>query len=145
MHSTKAEQKNPMAAYFAFEQAAPDGETKFFIFKLVEPSKIDEARAILQGTHPEKRSVQGTIVKARAPYNPEWSFHLAPMSIGFFEIQTEVCDANATYVEQHLDEVGGSTLPGNFWCPWSSRLAREVTDRIDPNTERPVLPFGSTR
>jgi hypothetical protein len=39
----------------------------------------------------------------------------------------EVCDANMMYVEDHLDEAGGAFLPGNHWCPWDSRVTREVT------------------
>jgi hypothetical protein len=124
-----------MVAYFAFEQESPKRELKRFVFKLTNPTKIDAARGILNAGR--RRSVEGVIVKERAPYNPEWSFHLDPASIGFFEVQIEVCDANVTYVEEHLDEVGGSTLPRNFWCPWSSRLVAEVTDQIDPITEKP--------
>jgi hypothetical protein len=30
------------------------------------------------------------------------------------------------YVEDHLSEAGGSFLPGNRWCPWSSVLTKEV-------------------
>ncbi|WP_433227073.1 hypothetical protein [Microtetraspora malaysiensis] len=37
-----------------------------------------------------------------------------------------VCDATIPYVEDHLDEAGGAFLPGLVWCPWSSRLVREV-------------------
>jgi hypothetical protein len=38
----------------------------------------------------------------------------------------EVCDAATTYVEEHLDEVGGAFLPGRRWCPWSSRVLEEI-------------------
>ncbi|WP_420845269.1 BP74-related protein [Nocardia arizonensis] len=31
-----------------------------------------------------------------------------------------------TYTEDHLDEACGAFLPGCFWCPWSSRLTREI-------------------
>ncbi len=127
-----------MAAYFAFEQKSPKGELKHFVFKLVDETRISEARAILLQSHPTKNHVQGKIVISRAPYNPEWSFHLDPATIGFFEMQIEVCDANVTYVEEHLDKIGGATLPHNFWCPWSSRLSAEVTSSIDPDTERPI-------
>jgi hypothetical protein len=36
--------------------------------------------------------------------------HLDPSSIDFFRMQIEACDANLTYVEQYLDEVGGAEL-----------------------------------
>jgi hypothetical protein len=122
-------------AFFLFEQSAPTGEVKQFTFKLVDAAKIAQARAIL--AKKAVQSVKGTIVKTGAPYNPEWSFHLDPPTIVFPEENIEVCDANVVYVEAHLDEVGGSTLPHSVWCPWSSRLAAEVTDLIDPTTEKP--------
>jgi hypothetical protein len=115
-----------MSAYFAFEQTSPEGELKQFVFRLDDLAKIDEARRILAGSEPLKVHVQGTIIARAADYNPDWSFHLDPKTIGFFEMQIEVCDANVTYIEAHLDEVGGSFLPKSFWCPWSSRLSSEV-------------------
>ena len=128
-----------MAAYFRSSKTLPKGERKIFVFKLTDDARrINEARAILQQSHPTKNHVQGTIATSKAPYNPEWSFHLDPITIGFFEMQIEVCDANVTCVEEHLDEIGGSTLPRNFWCPWNSRLFAEVTKSIDPATEKPI-------
>jgi len=38
----------------------------------------------------------------------------------------EDCDASVTHVDDHLDETCRAFLPGGFWCPWSSRLIREV-------------------
>lgn len=115
-----------MIAYFAFEQSSPDGVVNDFIFKLTSEVKIIEAREILANPLSLKHHVQGSIIIGKASYNPKWSFHLDPDSIGFFEIQAEVCDANVTFVENHLDEIGCSTLPQNFWCPWSSKICREV-------------------
>jgi hypothetical protein len=134
-----------MAAYFAFEQNSPEGERKIFVFKLIDEARINEARAILRQSHPTKNHVQGTIVTSKVPYNPQWSFHLDPNTIDFFEMQIEVCDANVTYVEEHLDEIGGSTLPRKFWCPWSSRIFAEVTKDIDPKTEKPIGSIATLR
>lgn len=124
-----------MAAYFSFQQESPDGDIHEFVFKLVSAAKIDEARQILANPSATKVHVLGTVVTSQAPYNPAWSFHLEPDSVSFFELAAEVCDANVTYVEKHLSEVGSDFLPGNAWCPWSSRLSAEVTARIDPSTE----------
>jgi len=125
-----------MAAYFQFEQKNPNNERKTFIFKLINDMTIHSAREILNGHEVERVHIQGTIVPRRVPYNPEWSFHIDPETVGFFFMQIEVCDANVSYVEDHLDEIGGSTLPRNFWCPWSSKLIAEVTNQIDPITEK---------
>ncbi len=124
-----------MAAYFEFQQEAPDGALKTFIFKLTDAARVAEARKIIASK--VDRHVQGTIVPTPAPYNPAWAFHLDPSSISFFQLAIEVCDANVTYVAEHLSEVGTDFLPNRHWCPWSSTLSREVTDFIDPATERP--------
>lgn len=102
------------------------GEDDYFVFKLVEASKIAHARAILSGKEKKRVHPQGTVNQARADYNPNWSFHLDPQSIEFFESAVEVCDANMNYVEAHLDEVGGAFLPRSHWCPWNSKLTREI-------------------
>lgn len=124
-------------AYFSFSQTDPQGVKRHFVFELSDPTRIAEARSILADPKSIKNHVQGVIVSSRTSYNPDWSFHLKPETVGFFEMQVEVCDANVTYVEKHLDEVGGSTLPRSFWCPWSSQLDEEVTARIDPATQKP--------
>lgn len=108
--------------YFEFD--CPPHPEKF-IFELVDEKLIAHARKILSGEEVAPH-VTGLIVKSQAPYNPGWSYHLDPESIGFFELSMEVCDAAISYVEEHLDEVGGAFLPGNRWCPWGSRLLREV-------------------
>ena len=115
-----------MSAYFSFEQSSPSGALQHFVFRLDDPDKVEQARHILTSGEELRVHVQGTVIPKAADYNPGWGFHLDPASIGFFEMQIEVCDANASYVERHLDEVGGSFLPNSFWCPWSSRLAAEV-------------------
>ncbi|WP_438028543.1 BP74-related protein [Sorangium sp. So ce233] len=111
-------------ARFAFT----DQFRKEFIFEITDPAKIEEARNILSGKQQSKVHVHGRIVKSRASYNPDWSFHLDPATINFFEVAIEVCDAGIPYVEDHLDEAGGAFLPGCHWCPWTSRLTREVTE-----------------
>lgn len=111
-------------AYFAFETIERPGE---FVFMLTNEERIAQARRILSGEEQMEVHVHGRIVKRPAPYNPRWSFHLDPDTIQFFTQAIEVCDANIQYVEDHLDEAGGAFLPGSHWCPWSSRLIKEVT------------------
>ncbi len=112
-----------MAAYFAFRQWSD----KEFIFELTDQGKIDHARKILSGEETSQVHVMGRIVKRAKGYNPGWSYHLDPTTVSFFEMAIEVCDAEMGYVEDHLDEACGAFLPGCHWCPWSSRLVREVT------------------
>lgn len=117
------------AAYFRFTDT--DGEPRFVI-QLTQTEQIDHARKILRGEVTDLIHVQGTIVKSPAPYNPGWNYHLDPETIDFFEYAVEVCDASIRYVEEHLDEIGGSTLPGSHWCPWQSELVDEVTAAGQP-------------
>lgn len=109
-------------AYFAFQQR-PDQE---FIFELTDEAKIAHARRILAGEEKERIHVVGRIVKRKTPYNSRWDFHLDPSTIDFFAVAIEVCDANMEYTNDHLDEACGAFLPGCMWCPWDSRLSREV-------------------
>lgn len=109
-------------ARFVFE----DVSRSEFVIELTDESKIQQARNILNGTQKDETHVLGRIIKRPAPYNPKWNFQLDPASISFFSMAIEVCDASIPYVEDHLDEAGGPFLPGLYWCPWSSRLVKEI-------------------
>jgi tRNA/tmRNA/rRNA uracil-C5-methylase (TrmA/RlmC/RlmD family) len=109
-------------AYFAFMEH-PGQE---FVFELKDQHKIDKARKIVSGEEQDEVHVHGRIIKRQQPYNLDWSYHLDPSTIDFFQMAIEVCDANMSYVEEHLDEAGGAFLPGAHWCPWDSRVIKEV-------------------
>jgi hypothetical protein len=110
--------------FFAFTQQSSPGIE--FIIELNDDSKIQTALAILRGDETSRIHVHGRIVKRQVPYNPKFNFYLDPQSIDFFDQAIEVCDANMMYVEDHLDEACGAFLPGCHWCPWDSKLTREV-------------------
>lgn len=111
-------------ARFAFAQ--PGSPNKEFVFEVIDEEQIKHARRILSGEEKDRVHVHGRIIKRTQPYNPHWSYHLDPNTINFFEVAIEVCDANMNYTEDHLDEAGGAFLPGGHWCPWDSKLTREV-------------------
>jgi hypothetical protein len=113
----------PTVRYFEVSDGSP--KETFFI-ALSNPALIEEARAIADGREKLKVHVSGKVVRGAAPYNPPWRFHLDPDSINFFETSIEVCDATTSYVEEHLAEVGDHFLPHGIWCPWGSRVVREV-------------------
>lgn len=113
-----------MAAYFAFEQFSSPGVE--FIFELTDENMIAKARRIISGEEKNEVHVHGRIVKRTQPYNPRFSYYLDPATIQFFEVAIEVCDADMKYVEDHLDEACGAFLPGCHWCPWNSKVTREV-------------------
>lgn len=117
-------QESTPAVYFVFDQ--PPG-TETFVFKLTDPQRIQEARDILASG--ARKIVAGTIIKQPVYYNSAWSYHLDPKSIGFSEFAIELCDAGMRYLEENLD----SAYPG--WCPWNSRLLREIPPPEKPGTE----------
>ncbi len=102
-------------AYFEF-RVSPHPEK--FIFKLTNPTRIQEARDIL--TTGSQKIVAGTIIKQPVYYNPQWSFHFDPKTIGFVDIAIELCDSTIQGIEGNLDAAYPS------WCPWSTQLLREV-------------------
>ncbi|MBL8188221.1 MAG: hypothetical protein JNK38_09445 [Acidobacteria bacterium] len=117
-------------AYFVLNVPPRNDE---FVIKLTDPAKIQHARNLLRGAVTSPYQVQGKIIKQPASYNAPWSFHLDPQSIGFFDSSIEVCDGSIAYVETHLDEAGGDFLPGLAWCPWASRLVREIAPTVGGN------------
>jgi hypothetical protein len=117
-----------MAAWFQMKDD-DDGSMPPFVIELHDPAVIDHARRILSGAEKAAVHIMGTIIKSKAPYNPDWSFHLDPPTISFWQLSTEVCDASTRYVEDNLADIGEAALPGNHWCPWSSRIVSEVSSR----------------
>ena len=117
----------PGARYFAFViTGAPHREPHEFIFKTTDPVLQDKIDFILGGSPQAEQRVTGKVVVGRAEYNEAWPFHLDPDSISLVGWSIEVCDATPMEIEDHLSQVGGDFLPNNEWCPWSSRLVREV-------------------
>jgi hypothetical protein len=98
-----------------------------FVFRLTDPDKIEHARRVISGEETENIHVIGRIAKVSVDYNRQWSYHLKPDTVDFFGNAFEICDATIPYVEDHLDEAGGAFLPGLVWCPWTSKVIREVT------------------
>jgi hypothetical protein len=111
-------------AYFEFV----DYEQRAFVIKLTSDQRIAEARRILKGEEKESVHVMGRLKKSKASWNPNWDFHMDPDTVSFFTMAIEVCDSTIQYVEDHLDEACGAFLPGCFWCPWSSKLTRELVN-----------------
>lgn len=118
-----AQQSDPQEAYFIFDNP-PAPET--FVIKLTDPQRIQQAREILAtGT---RKIVAGTIIKQPVYYNSPWTYHLDPKSITFTDFAAEVCDATIRYLDDNRD----SAYPD--WCPWESRLLREIPPPAKPGT-----------
>ncbi|MFA0813963.1 BP74-related protein [Microbulbifer epialgicus] len=109
-----------------FETSSLVHPDKSFVLQLTDPKKIDKARELLASGGHTSHHFAGYVVPGKTFYNPEWSFHVDTDSIEFAEFSIEVCDAHPQFVEDHFEEVGGAFLPENIWCPWTSRLVREI-------------------
>jgi hypothetical protein len=109
--------------YFLMSDGDPRND---FVFALNDPTLIRQAIAIISEPWERRPHVSGIIETSMAPYNRRWGFHYRPSTISFPEISVEVCDAETSYVQERLNEVGGHFLPGNRWCPWSQKVEREI-------------------
>lgn len=121
-HSEGAQRAAVAPAYFEMT----DITRSTFIVKLVKEREIQHARDLVSGATNDEPHVVGRLKKYPASYNPGWSYHYDPQTVHFFDYAIEVCDATLPYVEEHLDEAGGPFLPGLIFCPWTSKLVREV-------------------
>jgi hypothetical protein len=110
------------SAYFVFTDITREEA----VVQLTDPAEIQHARDLISGQTTDRPHLIGRIIKRQAPYNPRWSYHYDPATVDFFDMSIEVCDATIPYIEDHLDEAGGAFLPGLVWCPWTSRLVREI-------------------
>jgi len=113
----------PSIAYFR----VTDGVVRnYFVIKLTDPAKIQNARDQLNNIVPQL-SITGLIIKSTADYNPNYSYHYDPDTIDFFEYAMEVCDATFNYTEENLADAGGAFLPGLRLGPWGRLLVEEVS------------------
>lgn len=119
-----AQQGGPAEAYFVFDYPPA---TDTFVIKLTDPERIQQARDIIATG--ARKMVAGNLIKQPVYYNPHWSYHLDPKSIGFPDFAVELCDANMTYLEHNLD------IAFSSWCPWGSRLIKEIPAPAKPGTE----------
>ncbi|MFF4988590.1 calmodulin-binding protein [Streptosporangium saharense] len=120
--TTPAQAQDQQAAYFEYTDITRDKA----VLKLTDPAKIQHARDLLSGATTDRPHIVGRIIPRQASYNPRWNYHYNSDTVDFFDVAIEVCDATIPYVEDHLDEAGGAFLPGYIWCPWTSRLTREI-------------------
>src|SRR3989338_4337198 len=96
-----------------------------FIVLLVNPDTIQHARRLLEGSTQERQNIYGKIIKSRASYNPNWSYHLDPVSIHFADISIEQCSSTAADIEQRITQYGETGTIKDIWCPYPSMPTQE--------------------
>lgn len=120
-------------AWFSMiEKGEPRTTVQEFIFAVTDPATIETLREeIASGNVVRPVIVTGDIRRGRQTYNPDWSFHYVPDTVRVVKSAIEVCAAAPTYIEDHIEKVGGAFLPDNRWCAWGGRLVREVAPMVD--------------
>jgi len=108
-----------------FFEVSDVNDSKFIIL-LTNQQDIQKARNMINKEE-SMLNIMGKIVKSPIYYNSNYSYYIDPNTIAFFELAIEVCDSTFDYIENNLDEVGGSFLPNNTFCPWSSKITRELS------------------
>lgn len=122
--------------YFSFISTHQKTHTPHeFVFGVTNPAVIAKLREILQENYSgDELHIEGKIVTTRADYNEEWPFHFDPDTIQLFKNEIEHCDADPFEVEDNLALIGiedpndprGGFLVNHVWCPYTSRVVREV-------------------
>ena len=107
-------------AYFVFSDTQ---NPQTFVFKLTDPTTIQQARDILSTGN--QKILNGIIIKQPVYYNPHWSFHYDPRTIGFAEATIEACQSTIQGIEDNL----ANAFPS--WCP-TTRLVTEIAPPPHP-------------
>lgn len=110
-----------------------------FVARIYDHVAIAMARAEIEKEEPPYMIIGGTIVKEPVWWNPMFSYHIDPMTVFFGDFFTEVCDATALYVEEHLEEAGGAFLPNLQWCPWATQVLGELGNETVIITDVPTM------
>jgi hypothetical protein len=105
--------------------ADPEDVSQHYVARIIHAASIAQAREELNKTD-SFMIISGIIEKTPVGWNPGWSYHLVPNTVFFGDVFTEVCDANAVYVEENVEAAGGSFLPRLQWCPWNTRVLKEL-------------------
>jgi hypothetical protein len=101
-----------------------------FVFRSDDPGVIFHARRLISGASDCNPKVMANTYLGTEPYNPDWSFHIDG-PITFFGSNADApdyCDVLALDIERNLGAwcpVRGGALC-RLWCPWHSRLVREL-------------------
>jgi hypothetical protein len=102
-----------------FEPEAPTYRATTSNAELIALARAELGRPLVQRT----KQISGPIAAGAGEDNAPWNWHFEPDAWTLIDLSAEVCDGEPSYVSEHLDEwiedVG-------TYCPWSSRLSREL-------------------
>ncbi|MDZ7691860.1 MAG: hypothetical protein U5K69_12155 [Balneolaceae bacterium] len=123
-NSTSSEQDT---RYFEFRHEN-DAIDYTMVAATSDPDVIAKLEQELQKPFGDRnRHINGDIARGNKAYNGQWSWYFIPNEWDLVEASVEVCDGRPGMVEENIDywvdQVG-------YFCPWSSRVVREVTPTI---------------
>lgn len=116
-------EKDTSPHYYEFTHK--DGETNYsFIAKTSDPEVIAKVESELKKPLDHRSlHIHSDIDRGNDGYNNNWNWHFIPGEWSLPSVSAEVCDGRPGMVEDNLDywidQVG-------YFCPWSSRVLREV-------------------
>lgn len=113
-------------AYFEITLLHHDNK-ETFVIKLDDSDKIEHARRILSGVPDVEQNIMGKIIQRKAPYNPQWSYHLEPSSIKFVEICEEQIESTAANLEEQITSTGETATNKDMWCPYPCKVTKEIS------------------
>lgn len=111
------------ATLTTFRFGMPGRTDEDFIARTSDPAVIAEARAQLARPELERNLHPiGRIQRVPRGENLEWTWQHLPSEWTLAEVSAELCDAEPSYVQEHLDEWLRDV--GRF-CPWTCRVKAE--------------------
>ena len=109
--------------YYAFTHQGDQADYGF-VAKTSDREVISRIEEELDKPLEERKlHINGDIARGQKHYNSRWSWHFVPGEWNLVEVSAEVCDGRPRMVENDLDYWVGQV---GYFCPWSSRVLREV-------------------
>ncbi len=122
-HCTTSADSDPESHYFEFSHADEEIDYRF-IAKTSDPDVIETIEQQLEQPFNQRNlHIHGDIERGNKGYNNDWNWHFEENNWQLVEVSAEVCDGRPQMVENNLDYW---TEQVGYFCPWSSRVLREV-------------------
>ncbi len=117
-------------ADFEFDDVGEVTNGNLFVFRTSDPATIHHARRLIAASSECNPNISGETFLGTRSWNPDWGFHIDG-TIRFHGNTVEPvegCDRTAAFIEANLASWCGvdEAIECQFWCPWRSRLTREL-------------------
>jgi len=92
-----------------------------FHVRILDPRVAEEAERLSRSG--DQRIITGILRRGGGGFNPPWSWHLDPLTVGFADVTIGLCDGCPSMVERELDYWVDTV---EQFCPWSTRVTGRV-------------------